>query len=452
MCRCLEEEYYIGSYFAETHIGISPKPTFVFAFLKYGPPDGSVSSQQTNNQQTYCAIAPDKTDFEILRLCVTGEDHLICDGRVSAWCWNKPQVLLVSSLLSTLWNLTHWTASAETKQKGFWKLGAAFVSTVQKSNNGLGSRQPRSHFLCTGTLPLQLLQGRGFTNRQAGHLTTTERSSEKGHSTSNTSDILYCDVFLLLGNRIVTPHFQEAAHRPRLLCFHTTYGTHHSAFLQMSFVPCNFFTITPFRIMGVLDHTSTTVWRKKKACNLPTCRWRTLKQNIALLSLLNQNYFSYCLIQIVTSSSRKLTSNTWPTHSTQGRDPISWPPQGGQHSQDTRAHHGYHQPALCSNSSCGSVLFNTQICALNNQIGIITHILQRGKQSQQCKATRRCSSCNQRQKAEKAQGAMCTASIAVPLCCLPGRAQQLRPARLLAGTCFKEPLAPCPVFKDMALV
>lgn len=122
------------------------------------------------------------------------------------------------------------------------------------------------------------------------------------------------------------------------------------------------------------------------------------------------------------------------------------------HSQDTRAHHGYHQPALCSNSSCGSVLFNTQICALNNQIGIITHILQRGKQSQQCKATRRCSSCNQRQKAEKAQGAMCTASIAVPLCCLPGRAQQLRPARLLAGTCFKEPLAPCPVFKDMALV
>lgn len=53
------------------------------------------------------------------------------------------------------------------------------------------------------------------------------------------------------------------------------------------------------------------------------CRWKTLKQNIALLGLLNQNYFSYCLIQIVTSSSRKLTSNTWPTHSAQGCDPIS---------------------------------------------------------------------------------------------------------------------------------
>lgn len=59
----------------------------------------------------------------------------------------------------------------------------------------------------------------------------------------------------------------------------------------------------------------------------------------------------------------------------------SWPPQGGQHGQDIRAHYSYHQPALCSNSSCGSVLFNTKICALNNQISIITHILQRKVES-----------------------------------------------------------------------
>lgn len=160
--------------------------------MKQWPPDGSVSSKQTNNKPTYCGTAADKTDFEILLLCVTGKDHLICDGQVSARCWNKPWVLLVSfPLFSTRWNLTHWTANAEAKQKGFWKLGAAFVFTTQKSNNGLGSRRPRSHFLCMGTLPLQLLHGWAFTNRQAGHL-TTEKFIWKGHVQHLWNPLLWC--------------------------------------------------------------------------------------------------------------------------------------------------------------------------------------------------------------------------------------------------------------------
>lgn len=77
------------------------------------------------------------------------------------------------SLSSTRWNVTHRTANAETKQRGFWKLGVAFVFITQKSNKGVGSRQPRQSFpLCAPRLPLRQTQGGDLINRQTGHLTT----------------------------------------------------------------------------------------------------------------------------------------------------------------------------------------------------------------------------------------------------------------------------------------
>lgn len=86
--------------------------------------------------------------------CVMGQDRLIFDDWVSACSWNKPWILDVSSPFPPPAEMLHTEQPMLKRNKGDSK-SSVFIFITQKSNKGLGSRQPRPSFpLCAPRLPL----------------------------------------------------------------------------------------------------------------------------------------------------------------------------------------------------------------------------------------------------------------------------------------------------------